>query len=141
MMRTRDLQWDKPQRGDVPMGWSFAPGAARMAPTSSTITCARQRLTISWSAGWASATPSLMSICAHPEQREALYATYAKMTSDALGWIDTDCLWLIRGTQAAEDRYAEGAPGTDGNGRLKGIFNGYGAAPRRPRCGSRRTMS
>ena len=32
MMRTRDLQWDKPERGSIPMGWSFAPAAARMAP-------------------------------------------------------------------------------------------------------------
>ena len=28
MMRTRDLQWDKPERGNLPVGWSFAPERA-----------------------------------------------------------------------------------------------------------------
>ncbi len=130
MMRTRDLQWDKPQRGDVPMGWSFAPGAARMAPTvlNYYLRTATPNDLLVGGLGVGYTEPDVY-LRAYPDQRDSLYTTYAKMTSDALGWIDTDCLWLIRGTQAAEDRYAEGAPGTDGNGRLKGIFNGYGGSP------------
>ena len=130
MMRTRNLQWDKPQRGDVPMGWSFAPGAARMAPTvlNYYLRTATPNDLLVGGLGVGYTEPDVY-LRAFPDQRDSLYTTYAKMTSDALGWIDTDCLWLIRGTQAAEDRYAEGAPGTDGNGRLKGIFNGYGGSP------------
>ena len=32
MMRTRDLHWDKPERGSFPMGWSFAPATSHLAP-------------------------------------------------------------------------------------------------------------
>lgn len=130
MMRTRDLQWDKPQRGSVPMGWSFAPGAARMAPTvlNYYLRTASPNDLLIGGLGVGYTEPDIY-LRAYPAQREGLYATYAAMTSDALDWIDSDCLWLIRGSEGAEDRYALGAPGTHGDGRLEGIFNGYGGRP------------
>ncbi|MCU0522228.1 MAG: hypothetical protein MUF84_16235 [Anaerolineae bacterium] len=141
MMRTRDLQWDTLMRGTVPMGWSFAPAAARMAPTVLNYylrtTTPNDLLVGGLGVGY---TEPDVYLRAYPEQRETLYATYAALTSEALGWIDTDCLWLIRGTETAEDRYARGtgAPsphpspnggGSEGEGQLAGIFNGYGGSP------------
>jgi hypothetical protein len=61
---------------------------------------------------------------AYPKEREALYAAYARMTDEALRWIDTTCLWLINGGDGEEDRYARGS-----SGQLQGIFTGYGGAP------------
>ncbi len=64
MMRTRDLQWDKPERGGIPMGWSFAPAAARMAPPVLNYYLRTASPNAYWWAGWASATPSRSSTCA-----------------------------------------------------------------------------
>lgn len=125
MMRTRDLQWGKPQRGSVPMGWSFAPAAARMAPPvlNYYLRTATANDLLMGGLGVGYTEPDIY-LRAYPEQREALYATYAALTSEALGWIDSSCLWLIRGSEAAEDRYASAT-----NGQLAGIFNGYGGTP------------
>ena len=125
MMRTRDLQWDKPERGSIPMGWSFAPAAARMAPpvlnyylrTASPSDLLVGGLGVGY-------TEPVIYLRAYPEQREALYADYARMTDEALQWIDTSCLWLINGGDEEEDRYARGS-----SGQLQGIFTGYGGSP------------
>ena len=125
MMRTRDLQWDRPGRGRVPVGWSFAPAAARLAPpvlnyylrTAS----ANDLLVGGLGIGY---TEPMMYLRAYPMQREALYADYTRLTDEALKWIDTSCLWLINGGDEEEDRYAAGS-----SGQLQGIFTGYGGGP------------
>jgi len=122
MMRTRDLQWDKPERGSFPMGWSFAPAAAKLAPpvlnyylrTASSNDLLVGGLGVGY-------THPTMYLRAYPAQRETLYAAYARKTDEALGWIDSSCLWLIGGRDEDEDRYAQGS-----SGRLQGIFTGYG---------------
>lgn len=125
MMRTRDLQWDKPERGGIPMGWSFAPAAARMAPPVLNYflrTASPDDLLVGGlGVGY---TEPVIYLRAFPEQREALYADYVRMTDEALKWIDTPCLWLINGGDEEEDRYAEGS-----SGQLQGIFTGYGGSP------------
>lgn len=125
MMRTRDLQWDKPERGSIPMGWSFAPAAARMAPPVLNYylrTAAPNDLLVGGlGVGY---TEPIIYLRAYPEQREALYAAYTRMTDQALQWIDTSCLWLINGGDEEEDRYARGS-----SGQLQGIFTGYGGSP------------
>ena len=125
MMRTRALQWDRPERGSVPAGWSFAPAAARLAPpvlnyylrTAS----ANDLLVGGLGLGY---TEPMMYLRAYPEQREALYAAYTRLTDEALKWIDTSCLWLINGGDQEEDRYAQAS-----SGQLQGIFTGYGGGP------------
>lgn len=125
MMRTRHLQWDRPERGTVPVGWSFAPAAARMAPpvlnyylrTASPADLLVGGLGVGY-------TEPVIYLRAFPEQREALYDAYVRMTNEALKWIDTSCLWLINGTVTEEDWYARGS-----DGQLQGIFTGYGGSP------------
>jgi hypothetical protein len=125
MMRTRDLQWDRPERGRVPVGWSFALASARLAPpvlnyylrTAS----ANDLLVGGLGIGY---TEPMMYLRAYPMQREALYADYTRLTDEALKWIDTSCLWLINGGDEEEDRYAAGS-----SGQLQGIFTGYGGGP------------
>jgi hypothetical protein len=125
MMRTRDLQWDKPERGSLPVGWSFAPAAAQMAPPVLNYylrTASPNDLLVGGlGVGY---TEPVIYLRAFPEQREALYAEYARMTDEALKWIDSSCLWLINATDAEEDRYA-----TASSGQLQGIFTGYGGSP------------
>jgi hypothetical protein len=69
-------------------------------------------------------TEPIMYLRAFPEHREAYYAAYTRMTDEAMGWIDTSCLWLINGGDEEEDRYAKGS-----SGQLQGIFTGYGGSP------------
>jgi hypothetical protein len=125
MMRTRDLQWDRPQRGSVPVGWSFAPAAARMAPPVLNYylrTATPNDLLVGGlGVGY---TEPITYLRAFPAQREELYAAYTRMTDEAMGWIDTSCLWLINGGDDEEDRYARSS-----SGQLQGIFTGYGGAP------------
>jgi hypothetical protein len=125
MMRTRDLQWDKPERGSFPVGWSFAPAAARMAPPVLNYylrTASENDLLVGGlGVGYTHPTIYLM---AYPEEREELYAAYARLTDEALSWIDTTCLWLIDGGDEDEDRFARNS-----NGHLEGIFTGYGGGP------------
>jgi len=125
MMRTRDLQWDREERGQIPMGWSFAPAAARMAPpvlnyylrTASEADLLVGGLGVGY-------TEPVIYLRAFPEFRATLYDDYARMTNEALKWIDTSCLWLINGTATEEDIYARGS-----DGQLQGIFTGYGGHP------------
>jgi hypothetical protein len=69
-------------------------------------------------------TEPIIYLRAYPEQREALYATYVRMTDESMRWIDTSCLWLINGRDEEEDHYAKGS-----SGQLQGIFTGYGGSP------------
>jgi hypothetical protein len=125
MMRTRDLQWDKPERGSIPVGWSFAPAAARLAPPVLNYylrTATPNDLLVGGlGVGY---TEPMIYLRAYPEQRDDYYQSYTCMTDDALGWIDSSCLWLINGGDEEEDRYAQGS-----SGQLQGIFTGYGGAP------------
>ncbi|MGL1891470.1 MAG: GxGYxYP family putative glycoside hydrolase [Spirochaetaceae bacterium] len=125
MLQTRELQWDKTQRGSIPMGWSFAPSAAMMAPTVLNYylrTASENDLLVGGlGVGY---TEPIIYLMAYPEQREELYTKYALMTEKAMSSIDTSCLWLINGGNDEEDRYAKHS-----TGQLKGIFTGYGGAP------------
>lgn len=125
MMRTRDLQWDKPERGGFPMGWSFAPAASRLAPPvlNYYLRTATPNDLLVGGLGVGYTEPNIY-LRAFPGQREELYATYARLTDQALGRINTTCLWLIDGTAEEEDRYARGS-----SGQLQGIFTGYGGSP------------
>lgn len=125
MMRTRDLQWDKPERGSIPMGWSFAPASARIAPPvlNYYLRTATPNDLLVGGLGIGYTEP-IIYLRAYPEQREALYATYARMTDESMRWIDTSCLWLINGRDEEEDRFAKGS-----SGQLQGIFTGYGGSP------------
>ncbi len=125
MIRTRHLQWDKPERGSFPMGWSFAPGTAVMAPAvfNYYIRTATLNDLLVGGLGIGYTMPSIY-LYAYPEQREALYAAYTRLTNEALKALDTPCLWLFEGGLAEEDRYAQGS-----DGQLQGIFNGYGGGP------------
>ena len=124
MMRTRDLQWDKPERGSFPMGWSFAPAAARMAPPvlNYYLRTAHHNDLLVGGLGVGYTEP-MMYLRAYPEQRDNLYEIYTQMTDKALSWIDSSCLWLINGSDEEEDRYARSS-----SGQLKGIFTGYGGS-------------
>jgi hypothetical protein len=125
MMRTRDLHWDKPERGSFPMGWSFAPATSHLAPPVLNYylrTAAPNDLLMGGlGVGY---TEPMIYLRAFPEQREALWKEYARSTDRALSWIDTTCLWLIDGRHEEGDRYAAGS-----SGQLKGIFIGYGGSP------------
>lgn len=125
MMRTRDLHWDKEERGAFPMGWTFAPAAARMAPTVLNYylrtATANDLLVGGLGVGY---TEPTIYLRAYPEQRDELYAAYARQTDAAMGWIDTTSLWLINATDEDEDRFARHA-----KDHLKSIYTGYGGAP------------
>jgi hypothetical protein len=125
MMRTRDLQWDKEERGTFPMGWTFAPAAARMAPPVLNYylrtATANDLLVGGLGVGYTAPTIYLR---AYPEQRDELYAAYARRTDAAMGWIDTTSLWLINAIDEDEDRFARHA-----EDHLESIYTGYGGAP------------
>ncbi|MCL5998252.1 MAG: hypothetical protein M1546_19695 [Chloroflexi bacterium] len=125
MMRTRDLQWDKPERGAFPMGWSFAPATSHLAPPvlNYYLRAAAPNDLLMGGLG-VGYTESMIYLRAYPGQREQLWAQYARATDQAMGWIDTTCLWLIDGRHEEADRYARGS-----SGRLRGIFIGYGGSP------------
>jgi hypothetical protein len=125
MMRTRDLHWDKPERGSFPMGWSFAPATSHLAPPVLNYylrTAAPNDLLMGGlGVGY---TEPMIYLRAFPKQREALWAEYARAVDKAMRWIDSTCLWLIDSRHEEADRYAAGS-----SGQLKGIFIGYGGAP------------
>jgi hypothetical protein len=127
MMRCRELHWDAPERGRVPIGWSFAPASAVLAPpvrnyylrTATANDCLVGGLGIAY-------TQPDAYLAAYPKHRDALYAEYARLTADALAPLDTGALWLIGGSRENVSRYAAaGAP-------LKAIFPDYGSGGRRP---------
>ncbi len=125
MMRTRDLQWDKPERGSFPMGWSFAPATSHLAPAVLNYylrTAAPNDLLLGGlGVGY---TEPIIYLRAFPKQREVLWGEYACAVDRAMSWIDTTCLWLINGRHEEGDRYAAGS-----SGQLKGVFIGYGGSP------------
>ncbi len=125
MLRTRDLQWDKPERGQFPMGWSFAPATSRLAPPvlNYYLRTASPNDVLMGGLGVAYTEP-VIYLRAFPDQFEALWEEYARATDKALGWIDSTVLWLINGRHEEADRYARGS-----SGQLRGIFIGYGGAP------------
>jgi len=125
MMRTRDLQWDRPERGAFPMGWSFAPATSHLAPPvlSYYLRTATPNDVLMGGLGVGYTEP-IIYLRAYPEQREALWEEYARSVDKAIGWIDSHLLWLIDGRHEEADRYARGS-----SGQLKGIFIGYGGAP------------
>ena len=125
MMRTRDLQWDKPERGAVPMGWSFAPATSRLAPTVQNyyLRTATPNDVLMGGLGAGYTEPELY-LRAFPKQFEQLWSEYARDTDESLGWIDSTVLWLINGRHEEADRYARGS-----SGQLRGIFIGYGGSP------------
>jgi hypothetical protein len=125
MMRTRDIQWDKPERGAFPMGWSFAPATSRLAPPVQNyyLRTATPNDILMGGLG-AAYTEPIIYLRAFPEQFDQLWAEYARATDKALGWIDTTVLWLINGRHEEADRYARGS-----SGQLRGIFIGYGGSP------------
>ncbi len=125
MMRTRDLQWDKPERGAFPMGWSFAPATSHLAPAvlSYYLRTASPNDVLMGGLGVGYTEP-VIYLRAYPEQLEKIWAEYARATDRAIGWIDSCLLWLINGRHEEEDRYARGS-----SGQLRGIYTGYGGAP------------
>jgi hypothetical protein len=125
MMRTREIQWDKPERGRFPMGWSFAPATSHLAPPvlNYYLRTASSNDILMGGLGIAYTHPTIY-LRAFPDQFEALWNTYARITDQALKWIDSTVLWLIDGRREDADRYARGA-----QGQLRGIFIGYGGSP------------
>ena len=125
MMRTREIQWDRPERGQFPMGWSFAPATSHLAPLvlNYYLRTATENDILMGGLGVAYTEPRVY-LRAFPDQFEALWNQYAQATDRALGWIDSTVLWLINGRHEEADRYARGA-----SGHLQGIFIGYGGSP------------
>jgi len=107
------------------MGWSFAPGAAVMAPAvyNYYIRTATPNDLLVGGLGIGYTFPSIY-LQAYPEHKKELYAAYTRLTNEAMKWLDTTCLWLFEGGVAQEDAYAQGS-----DGQLQGIFNGYGGGP------------
>lgn len=124
MMRTRDLHWDKKERGIVPMGWTVAPSAARMAPTVLNYylrtVSVNDLLVGGLGVGYTEPTIYCMG---YGEKRAEFFNEYAKMTDRAMKPLDTNCLWLISGMDHDVDVYAAGAE------NIEGIFVGYGGGP------------
>jgi len=125
MMRTREIQWDHPERGQFPMGWSFAPATSHLAPPvlNYYLRTASANDILMGGLGVAYTEPRVY-LRAFPDQFEELWIQYAQATDRALGWIDSTVLWLINGRHEEADRYARGA-----SNHLKGIYIGYGGSP------------
>lgn len=124
MMRTRDLHWDKEERGAVPMGWTVAPSAAKMAPTVLNYylrTCTQNDLLVG-GLGVGYTEPTIYTR-GFGEAREHYFSAYGKMTDEAMKPLDTNCLWLISGMDHDVDVYAKEA------NQIEGIFVGYGGGP------------
>ncbi len=127
MMRTRDLHWAATRGGTVPMGWSFAPATAVLAPPvlNYYLRSATEADYLVGGLGIAYTQPDAYAT-AFPKQRDAIFAGYARMTADSLAPLDTGALWLIGGSKANVSRYAAaGAP-------LRCIFPDYGSGMKRP---------
>ncbi len=127
MMRCRDLHWDKPERGSAPMGWSFAPATAVLAPTvvNYYLRTATENDLLVGGLGIGYTHPDAYGT-AYPEQREAIFKEYARMTAESLRPLDSGVMWLIGGSRANITRYAEaGRP-------LRTLFPDYGWGTVRP---------
>ena len=125
MLQTRERHWDRPERGSFPMGWSLAPAAAVIAPAvyNYYIRTATANDLLVGGLGIGYTFPSIY-LHAYPEHQGELYAAYARLTNEAMKWLDTSCLWLFEAGLAQEDAYALGS-----DGQLQGVFNGYGGGP------------
>ena len=127
MMRTRDMHWAASRAGSVPIGWSFAPATAVLAPpvVNYYLRTATEADYLVGGLGIGYTQPDAYAL-AFPKQRDAIYAQYARMTADSLAPLDTDALWLINGSKSNVSRYASaGAP-------LRSIFPDYGTGGKRP---------
>lgn len=125
MMRFRPYWWDTPERGKVPMGWSFAPATAVLAPPvlNYSLRTATEADYLVGGLGIGYTNPDAYAT-AYPDQRDAIFAEYARMTAASLAPLDTGALWLIGGSRESISRYAQaGAP-------LRTIFPDYGAGKR-----------
>jgi hypothetical protein len=127
MMRCRDLHWDQPERGQAPMGWSFAPATEVLAPTvvNYYLRTATENDLLVGGLGIGYTHPDAYGT-AYPEQRESIFAEYARRTAESLPPLDTGALWLIGGSRENISRYAAaGRP-------LRTIFPDYGWGAKRP---------
>ena len=125
MMRFREFWWDTPERGKVPMGWSFAPATAVLAPPvlNYYLRTASEADLLVGGLGIGYTHPDAYA-GAYPAQRDAIFAEYARLTADSLAPLDTGALWLIGGSRENLTRYAQaGRP-------LTTIFPDYGAGKR-----------
>lgn len=125
MIRTRDLHWDKKERGKVPVGWSFAPACAVMAPPvlNYYMRTLKEADLLVGGLGVGYTEPTIY-LRAYLNRRIELFEEYGRMTDAAMKPLDANCLWLINGLPEDVDIYARTA---DSN--IKGIFTGYGAGP------------
>lgn len=127
MLRTRNERWDVPDRGSVPVGWSFAPATAVLAPPilNYYLRTASEADYLVGGLGIAYTNPDTYA-AVYPEQRDTIYDEYARMTADSLAPLDTGALWLIGGGKGNISRYAAaGRP-------LRCIFPDYGTGVKRP---------
>jgi hypothetical protein len=125
MMRTRDTQWDKPERGAVPIGWTFAPGTSHLAPPVQNYylrTVTANDLLVGGTGLAYVETPFYLR--AFPKQFEQLWGEHARAADKALSWMDSTVFFLHVGRHEEVDRYARGS-----SGQLRGIFIGYGGSP------------
>jgi len=124
MLRTRELHWDKKERGAVPIGWSFAPASAVMAPTVLNYymrTLTKNDLIVA-GLGVGYTEPTIY-LRAYEDRRTELFEEYGRMTGSSMKPLDTTCLWLINGMDEDVDIYARTAD------KIEGIFVGYGGGP------------
>lgn len=127
MLRTRNERWDVPDRGSFPVGWSFAPATAVLAPPvlNYYLRTATEADYLVGGLGIAYTNPDTYAT-AYPQQRDAIYREYARMTADSLAPLDSGALWLIGGGRDNVSRYAAaGRP-------LRCIFPDYGTGVKRP---------
>ncbi len=124
MIRTRDLHWDKQERGIVPVGWTIAPASSIMAPTVLNYymrTLTKNDLIMNGlGAGY---TEPTIYLRAFGDKREQLFNEYGKITEQTTKALDTNCLWLINGLEQDINYYAKNT------NTIEGIFVGYGASP------------
>ncbi|MCD6351618.1 MAG: hypothetical protein J7M26_05820 [Armatimonadetes bacterium] len=127
MMRRRASRWDTPERGSVPIGWSFAPATAVLAPPvlNYYLRTATPGDLLVGGLGIAYTQPDVYAT-AFGSLRDRIFAQYARMTADALKPLDTGALWLIGGSKENISRYAAaGRP-------LRTLFPDYGSGRKRP---------
>jgi hypothetical protein len=108
------------------MGWSQAPASAVLAPPvlNYYLRTATENDYLVGGLGIAYTQPDVYAT-AFPEQRDAIFAEYARMTADSLAPLDTGALWLIGGSKSNVSRYAQaGRP-------LTTIFPDYGTGAKR----------
>ncbi len=125
MMRTREIQWDRKERGNIPLGWSFAPATIEMAPSvfNYYMRTATKNDYLVGGLGTGYTEP-MIYLRGFPFHRDELYKQYIEMTDDLLKKIDTTALWLINGGPEEEELFAKHS-----KGQLKSLYVGYGGSP------------